>query len=85
MEDKLEVTIQGREGVLFEGPALRVSSVNGTGDFDILPRHANFISLINDHIDVVPVGEEVRTFPVDNGVLRVLGDKVEVYLGIKQK
>jgi len=85
MADKLEVNIQGREGVLFEGPAIRVSSVNATGDFDILPRHANFISLINDHIEVKPVEGDVRTFPVDNGVLRVLGDRVEVYLGIKQK
>lgn len=85
MADILEVTIQGREGVLFKGRASRVSSVNGTGNFDILPRHANFISLVNKYIDVKPVDGDVRSFPVDDGVLRVLGDRVEVYLGIKQK
>ena len=85
MADILEVTIQGREGILFKGRASRVSSVNDTGDFDILPRHANFISLVNKRIDVKPLDSDVRSFQVDDGVMRVLDDKVEVYLGIKQK
>jgi len=67
----------------FEGPAHSLSAVNGTGPFDVLPQHKNFMSLL------VPCTIKVRTarntdfnLPVEQGVLHVKADKVTVFLDI---
>jgi len=46
--------------VFFEGEAESVSSENQLGKFDVLPQHANFISLIfNEVIIVTPKKEKI--------------------------
>ena len=45
-QNALNVKILSPTQTIFEGEALSVSSVNSTGKFDILPYHANFITLI---------------------------------------
>lgn len=42
----LNVKILSPTQTIFEGEALSVSSVNSAGKFDILPYHANFITLV---------------------------------------
>lgn len=42
----LKVKILSPTQTIYEGEALSVSSTNSTGKFDILPYHANFITLI---------------------------------------
>jgi len=42
----LQVKISTPTEVLWEGEAASVSSVNSQGTFDILPKHANFVTLV---------------------------------------
>lgn len=42
----LNVKILSPTQTIFEGEVLSISSVNSTGKFDILPFHANFITLV---------------------------------------
>lgn len=42
----LKVKILSPIQTIFDGEALSVSSTNSTGNFDILPFHANFITLV---------------------------------------
>lgn len=77
----LRVLIRDREGILFEGEAEAVSSYSDKGPFDILPYHANFITLINKEIRVKRVGGEEKTV-ITSGVLIVRENKVEIYVGI---
>lgn len=42
----LNVKILSPTQTIFEGEALSVSSANSAGKFDILPYHANFITLV---------------------------------------
>lgn len=42
----LNVKIMSPTQTIFDGEVLSVSSVNSTGKFDILPYHANFITLV---------------------------------------
>ncbi|MBI2593624.1 hypothetical protein HYW44_03200 [Candidatus Daviesbacteria bacterium] len=42
----LNVKIISPTQTIFEGKVLSISSVNSTGKFDILPFHANFITLV---------------------------------------
>lgn len=45
-QNALKVKILSPTQTIYEGEALSVSSTNSTGKFDILPYHANFITLI---------------------------------------
>ena len=42
----LKVKILSPTQTIYDGEALSVSSTNSTGKFDILPYHANFITLV---------------------------------------
>lgn len=45
-QNTLKVKILSPTQTIYDGEALSVSSTNSTGKFDILPYHANFITLI---------------------------------------
>ena len=66
----------------FDGRAQSLSGTNATGPFDILPQHANFMSLLTAGEVVVrsPLGE--RRFTVKSGLLRVHNNVAIVYLDV---
>jgi len=68
--------------VFYEGEALSVSSKNQLGKFDILPKHANFITLIFDELSIVTLKGEKITYRFKRGVLEVRKNKVNIYLGL---
>ncbi len=78
----LSVMIRDRQGLVFEGEAEGVSSVNDKGPFDVLPLHANFISLIKKEIILRLKGSVEKPLSLESGVLMVRENKVEVYLGV---
>src|SRR3990167_3819998 len=80
----LNVYIRNREGVLYDGPCISLSSYNKVGKFDILGKHANFITLIEKEIVLKTPTGEVKTIVVDNGVCKVKENKISIFLGIKQ-
>ena len=78
----LSVSVRTREKVLFEGRATTVTSFNLRGRFDILPYHANFITLISKYV-IIDTGKETeRQFDIDKGILYAMSNKVSVYVGI---
>lgn len=79
---KLQVVIKSRKKELYNDFASSVTSVNTTGAFDILPQHANFITLVKDFITVDEGLSTKQSFKLDRGVIRVKGDVVTAYLGI---
>lgn len=68
--------------VYFDQNAYSISGVNATGAFDILPRHHNFITLLE------PCELQVRTeagnpkVKVSGGVMHVKADEVTVFLDV---
>lgn len=68
---------------LFEGEAISLTSVNEKGIFDILPYHANFISVIKDKIVIKDVTGTERKIEIEKGILRFTGNNVTVFLGIE--
>jgi F-type H+-transporting ATPase subunit epsilon len=67
----------------FDGAATSLSAENGTGPFDILPHHKNFMSLL------VPCTVTVRSaeskefnLKVTRGVMHVKSDQVTVFLDV---
>ncbi len=74
------VVIKNKDGVLFEGEAAALTSINERGIFDILPLHENFISVIKDFIRIIKFNgqEELK---ITQGVLKAIENKVNVYVG----
>jgi len=67
----------------FDGEATSVSAVNGTGPFDILPKHHNFMTLI-DECDVVVRTTDCKEekIGVTHGIMHVKADNVIVFLDV---
>ena len=65
----------------FEGKAKAISSENKVGEFDILPEHANFISLIFNTL-TIHTQEGEKTYEFSRGVLEVTEGKVRIFLEV---
>ena len=82
VEQLLYVTIRSKEKLLFEGNVKSMTSKNERGIFDVLPSHANFISLISSYI-VLDFGLETeKNFALEKGLLYLMQNKVSVYVGL---
>ncbi len=79
----LNVTIRDRKGIVWEGEATAVTGRNVVGPFDVLPEHANFISIISKKLIIKTADKKLREFNVDSGVMQVRENKVAIYLGVK--
>ncbi|MEX0617056.1 MAG: hypothetical protein WD231_04595 [Candidatus Woykebacteria bacterium] len=66
----------------YKGKASSISTQNDLGPFDVLPQHANLISLIKDRIIVRTVDGKGVNYQFRNGVLEVSNNVVKIFLGI---
>jgi len=84
MTPKISIEIKNSETVVFNGEAKSLSSVNEKGPFDILPYHANFFSIIKEKIMIVHHDNKKTEISIkDNGIMRVMENKISIFLGIE--
>lgn len=81
---KLYLKILTRKGTIFNQEIESLTSYNDTGRFDVLREHAQFISIIKNKVIARLKDGKDQQIPVDNAIMRVKGEVVEVFLGIKQ-
>ena len=77
------IFIRNKKGILLNTEVKSVSSYNSIGKFDILSTHIQFISVIEGSVKVVYPDDRMDEIPVGTGVLKVLENKVTVYLADK--
>lgn len=82
-KSKIDVEVYSVEGEVFSGPVESISSVNDEGPFDILPSHANFISIIKDKLVLNLGSEEKKEISLVSGVVKHFEDKTKIYLGVE--
>ncbi len=81
--EEFAVSISNAEERIWEGVAYSVSSANSAGQFDVLPGHANFVTMIkNEPIVIRARMKEDQTFRYKTAVLSVKNNKVEIYSDI---
>ena len=78
----LTVSIKSKNKNLYEGSVTTLTSKNDRGVFDILSFHTNFITLIREYIIIDKGLPTEKGFNFEKGVLYVLSNKVEIYVGI---
>lgn len=81
-EKQINVIVNSPDKLIWEGRADSVSSENTEGTFDILPEHANFVTMIENKPVVVRSGGTQKEFQYQNAVLVVRGKMVTIYAGI---
>lgn len=80
---QLEVTIRNPQQVVYSGKADSITSANETGPFDILPMHANFITIIKENVIVHQKGQKDITVPLDEGIMKVYENTINIFLGFE--
>ncbi len=66
----------------FDDIAYSISGLNNTGPFDVLPRHHNFITLLNPSVLEIHVPDAVKRIRISRGVMHVKANKVIVFLDV---
>jgi F0F1-type ATP synthase epsilon subunit len=79
---KMRVKIYSPFRVYFDEEAFSISGVNATGPFDILPRHHNFMTLLNTGDLVVRTPRGMQKIRISRGIMHVKADKVIVFLDV---
>lgn len=78
----LHLFIRSREKLLFNGPVKAVSSLNTSGPFDILPEHANFISIIKEYVVIHLPDGKTQKIPINDAILKAINNDVRIFLGV---
>jgi len=68
--------------VYYEGPARVVSAANRVGQFDILPGHADFFSVLKPCDVIIATDKEPVTFHIDNGIIAVRDNEAMLFVNI---
>lgn len=80
MNDILNVRILTPKALIFEGQALSVSSTNSDGRFDILPEHANFITLVeNAPIDIQGRDKQFQSFQFSQAIIYNYKNQISIF------
>ncbi len=69
--------------VYFDGQAQSVSAKNGTGPFDVLAQHHNFMTILETCDLIINIDEnKEEKIPILKGVMHVKADEVVVFLDV---
>lgn len=66
----------------YDDQAESISAVNGTGPFDILPQHHNFMTLLDPCDVIVRANKEERKIRISKAVMHVKANQVIVFLDV---
>jgi F0F1-type ATP synthase epsilon subunit len=78
-DPELHVEIKTSEETVFNGNAHSVMSKNSAGEFEVLPEHANFITLVENVPITVCTPEGGRSYVFRRAVVYVNDDTVKVF------
>lgn len=76
----MHVRVISPSQIFYEGPAESVSAKNKVGDFDILPNHAHFFSLLTQGDIVLHAGDQELRFPIQHGIVKVTDNIVTLFI-----
>ncbi len=82
MTPLLSIHIKSPEKTIWEGEGEYVSSVNSQGPFDILPLHANFITIVENHPIKIKSEGKVTEYNFNRSVIYVHSNNVSIYVNI---
>jgi F0F1-type ATP synthase epsilon subunit len=80
--EKLKVVARAPFKLYFEGEADVVSALNLVGQFDILPGHADFFSILEPGEIIIENNSSPSNIVAKNGIITVRNDEVLLFVNI---
>jgi F0F1-type ATP synthase epsilon subunit len=80
---QLDLTVISPAKIIYSGLVDALTAVNKTGKFDVLPQHANFISLIRDQIIIYRDGGFQDRFTFKEAIIHCQKNRLHVFVGLK--
>ncbi len=81
-ELELKVVARSPFHVHYEGAATAVSASNAVGDFDILPGHADFFSILTPGEIIIETAGDPVSFNITNGIIAVRDGEVMLFVNM---
>ncbi|MCB9817526.1 F0F1 ATP synthase subunit epsilon [Candidatus Nomurabacteria bacterium] len=84
-KDKFHLKVYAPFKVYYEGVVASISAENGTGPFDILANHHNFLTLLNPcelTIRTSTEDKEPEKIKITRGIMQVKANDVVVFLDV---
>jgi F0F1-type ATP synthase epsilon subunit len=81
-DKRIMVQVFSPAKILFTGSAVAVTSLNEKGRFDVLPFHANFISIVKKYLIIHPDRKNRQKIDIKTGVLHCKNNVVKVFVDI---
>lgn len=81
-EQALQVVARSPFHVYYEGSALAVTATNAVGEFNILPGHADFFSMLNAGDVSIDTTSEPVDFTITNGIITVRDNEVLLFVNM---
>jgi F0F1-type ATP synthase epsilon subunit len=81
----LTVLIMSPEKTLFDGKAITITCRSPLGEFDVLPEHSFFMSIINTHIEIHTPDHHKIAIHIDQAILQVSHDQVIILINVQEK
>lgn len=78
----LHVKVHSPFKTYYDDYAESISAENNTGPFDVLPKHHNFITLLNTCDLVIRKAENEQHIRITRGIMHVKADSVNVFLDV---
>jgi F-type H+-transporting ATPase subunit epsilon len=79
---QLTVTARGPFELYYEGLASAVTALNKVGQFDVLPGHADFFSMLTPGEVTIETAAEPVTFMITNGIITVRDNEVLLFVNM---
>jgi F0F1-type ATP synthase epsilon subunit len=68
--------------IYYEGVAKAISATNAVGQFDILPGHADFFSILSPGDVVIETADDPITFRIANGIITARDNEVMLFVNM---
>lgn len=78
----LNVIARAPFNVYYQGVAQAVTATNKVGEFDILPGHADFFSILDPGEVVITTKSEPIVFDINNGILTARDNEVMLFVNM---
>ena len=77
--NSITVSINSSDKLIWEGKAISLSSINSSGPFDILPLHANFITIVENNPIKINTGLNIEEYTFPNAIIYASKNRVLIY------
>lgn len=81
-ETEMHVIARAPFTLYYDGPARVVSAANKIGQFDILPGHADFFSMLTAGEVIIETAAEPISFMATNGIATVRDNEVYLFVNM---